>query len=150
MASQSCCCAGRILELTSEAVRNDNLGALDTIASGFAQSGLAWEDDLLFAALTLNSRVGQTLRDGVALFDNAHSNLLAGGSLSTTTVAAAMAAMRKQTSIDGAKLNLRARFLLVEPDDERAAREIVRDLSVPGEATLEVVVDAPEGQDPSR
>jgi hypothetical protein len=133
---------GTILELTYAAVVADDIGALDDIARAFAQAALAAEDDLFFASLLLASGAGPTLRDGIALFDGAHSNLLAGGALDAAALGAAIAALRKQKSAAGKNLNLMPRFALVEPDVEATARALVRDISTDGSAALEVVTAA--------
>lgn len=59
------------------------------------------------------------------LFSAAHANLAGtGAAMDIATLGAARAAMRKQTDLDGNKLNLPPRTLLVGPDTETVAEQL--------------------------
>jgi hypothetical protein len=134
---------GRILPLSRQAIWADDVGALDDVARLAVQAALTLEDSLLFASLlsgTANN--GPTLRDGVQLFHANHANLASGAALDATSLGAAMALLRKQTSIGGELVNLGPRFLVVGPDLEVTARQLVVDITPPGETPIGVVVDA--------
>ena len=67
------------------------------------------------------------MQDGVALFDNKHGNVAGTGeALSVKAIAKAIAAMRRQKGITGeATLNITPKYLVVPPELELAAYQIV-------------------------
>lgn len=66
---------GRILEITPEAIINDDLGGLVRVAAALGQAaGRTIEKDV-YALLALNSGNGPTMSDGHPLFDAAHGNI---------------------------------------------------------------------------
>ena len=118
---------GGIISLTFEMMVNDKLGAFTAMLSN---QGLVWgqkQSDVVYSILTGNP----VMSDGVALFHADHGNLMSGSAISPTTVGLAKAAMRKQTGIDGAKLNLTPKFLIVGPDKEQEALAVCQGTIVP-------------------
>lgn len=94
--------------------------------------------------------------DGTALFDAAHGNLAATGSaISVASLSEARAAMRAQTDVSGkVKIRLSPRYLVVAPDRETEAQQVVAAITPdqpananPFSGALEVVVEPrlPEG-----
>ncbi|MFZ5959847.1 prohead protease/major capsid protein fusion protein [Pseudomonas knackmussii] len=139
---------GKIIAITWEAIVNDDLSAMTRIpqalgaAAGQTESNLVW--DLLLS--------NPNFVDGQAIYSTQHGNLAAaGGAISTTTLAAARAAMRKQTSKAGNFLNLAPEFLIVGPDKELEAFQFTSSNYVPAKngdindsrnTSLTVIVDA--------
>lgn len=68
---------GRILEITPEAIINDDLGGLIRLGAALGQAaGRTIEKDV-YALFALNSGNGPTMSDGHPLFDAAHGNIAA-------------------------------------------------------------------------
>ncbi|MEO5811552.1 MAG: ClpP-like prohead protease/major capsid protein fusion protein [Rhodanobacter sp.] len=68
---------GRILEITPEAIVNDDLGGLVRVAAALGQAaGRTIEKDV-FALFGMNSGNGPTMSDGNPLFHSAHGNIAA-------------------------------------------------------------------------
>lgn len=128
------------------ALINDDLGALGDWASMIATRAAADENARAYSLLVSNP----VMSDSVALFNSAHGNKSASaGGIDATTVGAAVAAMRKQTSLDGIPLNLTPRFLVVGPDREMAARQLLTTVVAtkssdvnPWSGVAELIVDA--------
>ncbi|MDQ0301280.1 prohead protease/major capsid protein fusion protein [Ancylobacter polymorphus] len=128
-----------------QALLNDDLSALADFSSMIAIRAASDENARVYGLLAANA----ALSDGVALFHANHGNLAASGSGINDYLHAAIAAIRKQKGLDGVSLNLAPRFLIVGPDNEKAARQVVTAIT-PSKATdvnpwgglLEVVVDA--------
>ncbi len=134
------------ISFTREALINDDLGALSAIGSSIATRAAATEGELSYALLAANP----TMADGEALFSEAHGNLASsGGAIDVTTVAAGRKAMRNMTSLDGLKLNIMPRYLVVGPAYETAADQVLAEITPtsaanvnPFSGKLELVVDA--------
>lgn len=113
---------GRIIAITRQALVNDDLRVFDRIPAGFGAQAAQLESDLVYAQLTANP----TMYDGVALFHASHGNLAgSGGAINETTLGAAKAAMRVQTSPEGSVLNLMPKFLIVGPAKEVEAQKML-------------------------
>lgn len=113
---------GRKFGITREAMVNDDTQALSDIPALFGRKARAKESDLVWEQITSNP----TMADGNALFSIAHGNLATvDGAIGITTLGAGRAAMRKQTGLDGEKLNLNAGFLIVPPELETLADQYV-------------------------
>lgn len=99
---------GKMFALTRQTIINDDLDAFTKIPRRMGRAAIRTIGDLVYAILTGNP----LMADGVALFDNGHKNLLAGGGINTAGIDAMRVAMAKQT--DGnAVLNIRMAKLLV-------------------------------------
>jgi hypothetical protein len=104
------------------ALINDDLSALSDFSSMIATRAAVDENRLAYSVLKTNGN----LSDGKAIFDSAHGNKAASGTaLDATNVAAAVAALRAQKSLDGMVLNLQPAFLVVGPAREVAARQLL-------------------------
>jgi ATP-dependent protease ClpP protease subunit len=88
---------GRILQLTRQALVNDDLGAFTSLPAAIGKSAVRLEGNLVYELLTANAN----LNDGFALFSAQHGNVSAAGEPSLATLGAARAAMRKQRGIEG-------------------------------------------------
>lgn len=121
---------GRIFHISRKALINDDLAAFSDMAQRAAMRALHTENDLVYGVLASNP----VMADTNALFSVAHGNLNdATGNPSTAIAAIAKAAMRQQTSVDGMKLNIAPRFLVVGPQNEEAAFQLVSPI-VPAQA----------------
>lgn len=101
---------------------NDDLGGIDQVLGSIGARIADFEEGIAWTAIAANA----ALSDGTALFHAGHGNLAAaGGNPSVTTIGAARAAMRKQTSPDGLKLNIRPSLIVVGPDDETTVEQLL-------------------------
>lgn len=132
--------------LSRQLLVNDHLGAIDQILASQGQSVALFEELTFFA---MKGTIGPVLdEDGKAVFHADHNNLAgSGGAISATTLAAGRAAMRKQKNLSGAIMGVAPKILLVSPDKELEAEQVIAPI-VPGQTTavnpfsgkLEVVV----------
>ncbi len=114
--------AGRILALTRQAIINDDLGAYQTVTTRFGQEAANFEAKHLVTLLESNPNMS----DGTALFHADHGNLAASGAaLSVTSLAGLRLAMRRQTGLSGEPIAATPRYLLVPPELEDAAMQLV-------------------------
>ncbi|MGA0563086.1 prohead protease/major capsid protein fusion protein [Ancylobacter sp. VNQ12] len=128
------------------ALVNDDLSALADFSSMIAIRAAADENARVYGLLATNG----VLSDGKALFHADHANkAAAGAAITVASVALAVAALRKQKSLDGIPLNLAPRFLVVGPEKELEARQVLAAITAakaddvnPWAGTMELVVDA--------
>jgi len=120
---------GRIINLTRQAIVNDDLRAFDTALAGFGASAARLENRLVYAQLTGNA----PLADGVALFDDGHKNLGKGSTsaLQLSSLAMMRSSMRQQAGLQSEILNLSPRYLIVPTALEQAAYQLTSANYVP-------------------
>lgn len=120
---------GRIVALTRQAIINDDLRGFDRLVQAFGNSAARLENRLVYAQLTGNP----TMADGVALFHATHGNLGTAGTVldGITKLGAARMAMRKQTGLQGEKLNVTPRYLIVPTALEQTAYQYTSSAYVP-------------------
>lgn len=93
---------------------NDDLNAMGDVLSAIGQRVADFESATFWAAFAANPNL---VTDSTAVWASGHGNLAgAGGAISDTTIGAGWAAMMKQTSLDGIKLNVSPKYLIVSPD----------------------------------
>lgn len=114
---------GKLFSLTRQAIINDDLGLFSKIATKYGSVAKRLVNKMVYAQLTGNIK----MQDGVALFDNKHGNVAGTGeALSVKAIAKAITAMRRQKGITGdATLNITPKYLVVPPELEMAAYQIV-------------------------
>jgi hypothetical protein len=125
---------------------NDDLSALADFSSMIAVRSAADENKRVYGLLATNP----ALSDGVALFHANHGNLAAAASkIDATNVGLAVAALRKQKSLDGLVLNLTPAFLICGPDKEMEARQLLTAVTPskaadvnPWSGSMTLIVDA--------
>lgn len=141
---------GTIVGLTRQALINDDLGAFTDLAGKLGAAASGFEAQFLVDLLTRSGGVGPVMDDGKPVFHADHGNLAAiGGGLSKETLSAARLAMRRQTGINGRPIAIAPKFLLVPPELETTAEEILAtiqptrtdDVNVFG-GKLELIVEA--------
>ena len=113
---------GRIVSLSRQAVINDDLRAFDRLVAGFGASAARLENRTVYAQLTANAAMADT----VALFHATHGNLGtgAGSALQFSALSTARAAMRLQKGKQNEELNLAPSFLIVPAALEQTAYQL--------------------------
>ena len=141
---------GKLFNISLEALTNDDLGAFQKLAQ-LGGTGAALTEAKLFAAMvTANSGTGPTLSDSNPVFHTSHGNVAASGAvMSLTTLGAGLTAMRRQTGPSGERINVVPAYLLVPPELEILANQLVTQVSAaqtsnvnPLAGRLQVLVDA--------
>ena len=114
---------GKLFSLTRQAIINDDLGLFSKIATKYGSAAKRLVNKMVYAQLTGNVK----MQDNVALFDNKHGNVAGTGeALSVKAIAKAITAMRRQKGITGdATLNITPKYLVVPPELEMTAYQIV-------------------------
>ena len=114
---------GKLFSLTRQAIINDDLGLFSKIATKYGSAAKRLVNKMVYAQLTGNVK----MQDGVALFDTKHGNVAGTGeALSVKAIAKAITAMRRQKGITGdATLNITPKYLVVPPELEMVAYQIV-------------------------
>jgi len=103
---------GKRITFSRKMLVNDDLNAFMRQPELFGRRAADLEADLVWAQLTANAAMG----DGTDLFHADHGNLNIGtgaSALAEDTLTAMWAAMRKQTGVDGAKIDIMPAFLIV-------------------------------------
>lgn len=104
------------IRVTRQMLVNDRLGAIAEVMAGYGRTVSRFEE-MTFYTMMLSANT--KLADGKVVFHADHANLAgAGAAINVTSLGAGQAAMRKQTGIDGARLNIAPSILLVSPDKE--------------------------------
>lgn len=117
---------GRLVQLTWEAMVNDDLGAFLRMTQALGQAAARAEGDAVYSTFAENAGAGPTMQDGVTLFDAAHGNVAASASsIDADALGAARVLLRRQTAVGGGVLNLVPRYLLVAPEHEQAAETLL-------------------------
>lgn len=114
---------GKLFSLTRQAIINDDLGLFSKIATKYGSAAKRLVNKMVYAQLTGNVK----MQDNVALFDTKHGNVAGTGeALSVKAIAKAITAMRRQKGItDEATLNITPKYLVVPPELEMTAYQIV-------------------------
>lgn len=113
---------GRKIGLTWEALLQDDLGAFNRIPSAIAAQARQKQSDIVYGLLIANP----LMNDGVALFATAHGNLAGTPSvLDTANLSIARTAMRKQKGLEGNFINVTAQYLIVGPELETVAQQLI-------------------------
>jgi len=132
---------GRILTLSFESIVNDDLRILDTAIRGAAAKGMKLKEKKVREAFSAK------LADNKSLFHATRGNLLS-AELDVTGLSAARKALRLAKDLDGEAMNLQPRFLVVSPDMETEAQQLISPITAavtgavnPFSSTLELIVD---------
>lgn len=114
---------GKLFSLTRQAIINDDLGLFSKIATKYGSAAKRLVNKMVYAQLTGNVK----MQDNIALFDTKHGNVAGTGeALSVKAIAKAITAMRRQKDITGeATLNITPKYLVVPPELEVTAYQIV-------------------------
>lgn len=109
---------GRMFAITRQDIINDDLGALTDVPRKLGRGAALKLNDVFWA---------EFLADLVTFFSTGHGNQITGGTsaLSATGLANALKTFRKQTDADGHPLGILPRILLVPPELEITADELM-------------------------
>lgn len=111
---------GRSFSLTRKAMINDDLGALSTLPALYGAAARRMINKMVYAILTSNPTI-----EGATLFHNDHKNLSA-EALSVAGLGKVKAKMARQKNIGGKEaLNIQPAFLIVPPELEVAAVQLI-------------------------
>ena len=145
---------GNKFVLTRKMIINDDLGAFSDMARELGQMAALTANGIVFDMLTAKGDYASyKMSDGKAIFDPSHDNATS-KPLDSTSLALARSAMRMHKGIDGKTLlNITPSFLIVGPDLEQTAYELihssakVEDNKSSGvanyhEGSLKIIVDA--------
>ncbi|MCB2111654.1 MAG: Clp protease ClpP [Rhodobacteraceae bacterium] len=112
------------LTISRQMMINDDLGAIEEVLAGYGDA-IAQFEESTFYAFALSA----SLSDGNPVFHASHNNLAAAGTaITVAAVSAGRAAIRKQKSLGGQNLNWSPSILLVGPDKETEAEQLVSDI----------------------
>ncbi|MEQ1638972.1 MAG: ClpP-like prohead protease/major capsid protein fusion protein [Methylococcales bacterium] len=140
---------GKILELSRQAIINDDLNAFTTIPNGLGRSASRLESDKVYAILTGNP----LMSDAKELFHEDHKNLItSAGALSVASLGHARAKLRRQRGMQDAILNVVPKFLILPATLESLAEQLIFSKIDPSKQndtlqnawinSLQIVVDA--------
>lgn len=121
---------GRAMSITRQMLINDDMNAIDRVVASRGAAVAAFED-ATFWAMFLSGTLsdGPTLTEtGRQVFNTNAADLTKAGTATAITVAALAAgrsSMRKKRSLDGQDLNVAPRILLVGPDKETEAQQLL-------------------------
>jgi HK97 family phage prohead protease len=138
--------------VTRQMLVNDSLGGLDRALSTYGDKVMQFEDKTFYAMLTSGSaNNGPTLIEGNAqVFAAGRGNLAGSGTvIDVAALDAGRKALRKQTNLDGEPLDITPKIILVSPDKETQAQQLLAPLQAaqasnvnPFTATLQIVATA--------
>lgn len=107
---------GRIFGITRQALVNDDLGAFSDLATKAAIRTADFLNARFFELLILaGAGLGPAMSDALTVYHATHANVTGAGALDNTRLGSARNLMMNQQSIDGIKLNVGGRFVLVSP-----------------------------------
>jgi phage head maturation protease len=112
---------GKKIAITWEALINDDLNAFSRIPQAIAAKAAQKQSDIVYGIL-LNNPI---MADNVALFHASHGNLGTAAAINGTSMSLARAAMRKQKGLENDFINVSPRFLIVGPDKETEAQQLI-------------------------
>lgn len=116
------------LTLSRQVLINDDLGAIDRMVRNYGMTVAAFEDATFWAmALGGASNNGPTMLETTRQMFNTTDGTLAGtaAAISVTSLSVGRAALRKRKRLDGTDLSVAAAILLVGPDKETEAQQLV-------------------------
>jgi ATP-dependent protease ClpP protease subunit len=92
---------GNLINLSRQAVINDDLGAFVGLASMLGQAAARTVESNVYATLALNSGLGPTLGDGKTLFHADHANIGSAAAISMAAIDADRVVMASQKDVSG-------------------------------------------------
>jgi len=112
---------GVALRISRQMMINDELGAIDELLSDYGQSVADFEEETFYTFA-----LAAKLSDGKAVFHADHNNLAGSGTaITVAAVSAGRAAIRTQVTIDKKKMNMTPSIILVGPNKETEAEQLV-------------------------
>ncbi|WP_186766319.1 phage major capsid protein [Phaeobacter marinintestinus] len=121
---------GKIFGITRQAIVNDDLDVFSNMFPLLGQGAANTEAKLFAGLLEENTGLGPKLSDGKTLLHTDHGNLAqATSSLSVTSLGDARVAMRRQKGIAGEAINVIPSFLVVPPELETLAEQVLTEIA---------------------
>lgn len=121
---------GKIFGITRQAIVNDDLDVFSNMFPLLGQGAANTEAKLFAGLLEENGGLGPKLSDGKTLFHADHGNLAqVAAALSVTSLGAARVAMRRQTGLAGEAINVVPAFLVVPPELETLAEQVLTEIA---------------------
>lgn len=121
---------GKIFGITRQAIVNDDLEVFSNMFPLLGQGAAGTEARLFASLLEENGGLGPKLSDGKTLFHADHGNVAAASSsLSVASLGAARVAMRRQSGIAGEAINVVPAFLVVPPELETLAEQVLTEIA---------------------
>lgn len=121
---------GRIVSFTRQSLINDDLRGFDRLIGAFGNSAARLENRTVYAILTANA----ALSDTIALFHASHNNL-GSGAIDVAGLGAGRAAMRKQKGLQQEELNIAPAYLIVPSALEQVSYQYTSANYVPVDPT---------------
>ena len=116
---------GNIINLSRQAIINDDLGAFVGLANSLGRAAARTVEADVYALLALNAGLGPTMADTYTLFHANHGNVPTGAAISMAAIDLDRVAMASQTDVGGNDyLDLRPAVLLVPLSLGGTARSI--------------------------
>ncbi|PYC47103.1 hypothetical protein DI396_11100 [Litorivita pollutaquae] len=121
---------GKIFGITRQAIVNDDLDVFSNMFPILGQGAANTEAKLFAGLLEENGGAGPKMFDGKTLFHVDHGNIGQGAtSLSVASLGVARVAMRRQTGIAGEAINVVPTFLVVPPELETLAEQVLTEIA---------------------
>ena len=121
---------GKIFGITRQAIVNDDLDVFSNMFPLLGQGAANTEAKLFAGLLEENAGLGPKLSDGKTLFHADHGNLAqASAMLSVASLGSARVAMRRQTGLAGEAINVVPTFLVVPPELETLAEQVLTEIA---------------------
>lgn len=121
---------GKIFGITRQAIVNDDLDVFSNMFPILGQGAAATEAKLFSNLLEENSGFGPKLSNGKTLFHADHGNVAGSAApISVASLGTARVAMRRQTGIAGEAINVVPSFLLVPPELETLAEQVLSEIA---------------------
>lgn len=142
---------GKQIGFSRQSLVDDNLGGIQQVLSSRAAMVAAFEDKTFFEMMISNTLAGPTLNEtSRGVFNTTDKTKASSGTvIDGTNMALARAEFRKKTSLDGMKLNISPAILLVGPDKEYQAQQLVAPINAavtsnvnPFSGSMQVVVSS--------
>lgn len=116
---------GNVINLSRQAIINDDLGAFIGLAADLGRAGRRTIEAAVYALLAENSGAGPTMADGQPLFHSTHNNITTSAAITMAALDLDRVAMASQTDVGGNDfLDLRPAVLLVPLSLGGTARSI--------------------------
>ncbi len=117
---------GRSFGITRQALINDDLDMLSRIPQAYVRAAGRGINKLVYKTLTNPANI----YDAKPLFHASHNNMGTAGAINTITLGEGKKLMRKQKNMKGEEtLNIAPRFLIVSPDKEVEAMQILNSIA---------------------
>ncbi|MBT3139683.1 ATP-dependent Clp protease proteolytic subunit [Ruegeria litorea] len=121
---------GKIFGITRQAIINDDLDVFSNMFPLLGQGAANTEAKLFASLLEENAGLGPKLSDGKTLFHADHGNLAqVAATLSVASLGTARVAMRRQTGLAGEAINVVPTFLVVPPELETLAEQVLTEIA---------------------